>query len=559
MAVTHPSSLDPRTPLAERRLFAALRDQLPADWVVLHGRRVVLPAEPQRDGRDGRRRPVEGEADFAVIDPRRGLLVLEAKGGQEIGRDGDGWYSRDVHGGRHAIRDPGAQAQKVLHALKDYLRSRHGFPLHPDDARFGFGVALPDFAVAGDLGPDLPRACVLAADDLADLPGALARLFDGNGIPKAGLDARFPAFAVAALAGPFHLVRPLAARIAAQEERLLALTEEQVRAFELLADQRRVVVRGVAGSGKTLVAMAAARRLAAAGERTLMLCFNVPLGEHLAAAADGFAVRTFHALCLELAARAGLAERIPAQPTQAFYEDEAPRLLAAALARLPDERWDAVIVDEAQDFRAAWWGPTRALLRDDAAGRLLCFLDPAQDVYGGAPAATDGFVQARLDYNCRNTARIAGWAGRHVDVPAKLVPGTPDGDAVAVDTLVGEDEAAMVDAVAAQLRRLLRDEGLAPERVVVLSAHGRARSAVWRAGHGRDGLPGAGVRLRALDDADPTAVRFSSVHRFKGLEADAVVLCELAADAGRLGAVLRYIGGTRAKHWLAVCAYEGGA
>jgi ATP-dependent exoDNAse (exonuclease V) beta subunit len=67
------------------------------------------------------------------------------------------------------------------------------------------------------------------------------------------------------------------------------------------------------------------------------------------------------------------------------------------------------------------------------------------------------------------------------------------------------------------------------------------------------------VRLRALDDADATAVRFSSVHRFKGLEADAVVLCELAAGAGRLGAVLRYIGGTRAKHWLAVCAYEGGA
>ena len=312
-------------------------------------------------------------------------------------------------------------------------------------------------------------------------------------------------------------------------------------------------------AAKTLVAMAAARRLAAAGERTLMLCFNVPLGEHLAAAADGFTVRTFHALCLELAARAGLAERIPAQPTQAFYEDEAPRLLAAALARLPDERWDAVVVDEAQDFRAAWWGPTRALLRDEAAGRLLCFLDPAQDVYGGAPAATDGFVQARLDYNCRNTARIAGWACRHVDAPTKLVPGTPDGDAVAAVAVPGVDEAAMVDAVAEQLRRLLRDEGLAPERVVVLSAHGRARSAVWRAGHGRDGLPGAGVRLRALDDADPTAVRFSSVHRFKGLEADAVVLCELAADAGRLCAVLRYIGGTRAKHWLAVCAYEGGA
>lgn len=559
MATMHPSAPDARSSAVERRVYAALQQALPADWTVLHGRRVVLPAEPQRHDRVGRRRPIEGEADFAILAPGRGLLVLEVKGGQAIGRDGEGWFSRDLTGQRHPIRDPGAQAQKVLHALKDFLRARRGFPLHPDAARFGFGVALPDAVVAGDVGPELPRAFVLDADDLGDLRRAVERLFDANGIAAAGLDARFPAFVVDALAGPFHLVRPLAARLAEQEERLVALTDEQVRAFELLADHARVAVRGVAGSGKTLVAMAAAARLAASGQRTLFLCFNAPLRAHLAGHARGFPVRTFHAHCLELAERAGLRARIPAQPDQAFYEHEAPRLLAEALQRLPDERWDAVVVDEAQDFRASWWEPTRALLRDPAAGTFICFLDPAQDVYGGAPSAADGFVQARLDYNCRNTARIAAWAGRYAAAPAKLAPGTPDGDAVVERSVAEGDEAAMVAAVAAEVRRLIVDERLDPTRVVVLSAHGRDRSAVWRAGSGADGLPGAGGAQLVPLDAEPTGargVRFSSVHRFKGLEADAVVLCELRGEGG-LGDVVRHIGGTRGKHWLAVVAYGG--
>ncbi len=408
MATMHPSAPDARSSAVERRVFAALQRALPDDWTVLHGRRVVLPAEPRRHDRVGRRRPIEGEADFAILAPGRGLLVLEVKGGQAIGRDGDGWFSRDLGGQRHPIRDPGAQAQQVLHALKDYLRARRGFPLHPDDARFGFGVAVPDAVVVGDAGPELPRALVLDADDLGDVRAAVERLFDANGIPVGGLDARFAAFAVEALAGPFHLVRPLAARLADQEDRLVALTDEQVRAFELLADHARVAVRGVAGSGKTLVAMAAAERLAASGLRTLFLCFNAPLRAHLARHARGVTVRTFHAQCLELAERAGLQGRVPAQPTQPFYEHEAPRLLADALRALPDERWDAVVVDEAQDFRASWWAPTRALLRDPSAGAFFCFLDPAQDVYGGAPSAADGFVQARLDYKTESRDKVEG-------------------------------------------------------------------------------------------------------------------------------------------------------
>lgn len=77
-----PRMLPPRpdadTPESERKVFAAFERHLPRDWTVFHSRRIVLPR--QGDG------PVECELDFLVIDPGRGLLGLEVKGGVEIGR-----------------------------------------------------------------------------------------------------------------------------------------------------------------------------------------------------------------------------------------------------------------------------------------------------------------------------------------------------------------------------------------------------------------------------------------------------------------------------------------
>jgi Nuclease-related domain len=138
-----PSQPDADTPQSEQKVFAAFARHLPADWTVFHSRRIVLPRSSvslraPRGSVKGHESglPVdERELDFVVIDPRRGMLGLEVKGGMEIGRDADGWYSGG--GPRHRIKAPGAQVQRAMHALEEYLRPRAAVPA------FGWGVVFP--------------------------------------------------------------------------------------------------------------------------------------------------------------------------------------------------------------------------------------------------------------------------------------------------------------------------------------------------------------------------------------------------------------------------------
>src|SRR4051812_2764695 len=109
-----PSRPDADTPDSERKVFAALERLLPRDWTVFHSRRLVLPRQD--------RRAAEHELDFLIIDPARGLLGLEVKGGVEIGRDAEGWYSGSAP--RHRIKSPGQQVQGTMLAVGDYLRAR---------------------------------------------------------------------------------------------------------------------------------------------------------------------------------------------------------------------------------------------------------------------------------------------------------------------------------------------------------------------------------------------------------------------------------------------------
>jgi hypothetical protein len=76
------------------------------------------------------------------------------------------------------------------------------------------------------------------------------------------------------LAPRLSLVRSLAATISDEGAALVRLTEEQFAVLEILCDFPRVGVSGGAGTGKTLVAMERARRLAAEGRRVLLICYN---------------------------------------------------------------------------------------------------------------------------------------------------------------------------------------------------------------------------------------------------------------------------------------------
>ena len=82
------------------------------------------------------------------------------------------------------------------------------------------------------------------------------------------------------------------------------------------------------------------------------------------------------------------------------------RELAAALP--PQEKFDAIVIDEAQDFADAWWPAVLASLRDEESGGLYVFSDEGQRVFSRFGQPPVPLVPLMLDHNLRNTRQIAG-------------------------------------------------------------------------------------------------------------------------------------------------------
>src|SRR4051794_27065037 len=93
---------------AEVKTYHALRDQLDDEFTVMYSVAWLGRSD------DGTSR--DGEADFVLLHPRHGILVLEVKGGA-ISRTANEWSSTDRRGNRHRIKDPLAQARKSAYAI----------------------------------------------------------------------------------------------------------------------------------------------------------------------------------------------------------------------------------------------------------------------------------------------------------------------------------------------------------------------------------------------------------------------------------------------------------
>ena len=544
MAKMIPSRPAPETPASERRVYQRFQSELPDNWTVIHSQRFLLPV-------NGRTR--DGELDFLVLDPSRGAVGLEVKGGR-VARTSEGWFSMDRRNEAHAIKDPGKQARNAIYALARYWEDAPSFGGRGFQCAYCWAVVFPDMECPGDLGPDLPRDVIMDRADVLNAHSGADRLFRQLPSRRTPPSAR----GVRALVATLMERRPPASSLAIQfmeeNEQLLRLTEEQKILLDSLALHHRAAIQGAAGTGKTVLAMEKARRLAVAGQRVLLLCFNGPLARDLRQTADGFDVDAFHGFFYRLAHRAGLEKRernfASAEERRHFYDSVAPLKLLEALEKLPDERYDAIVVDEAQDFRPDWWDCLDEALREGRQGTLYAFYDPNQDIYGGGPPEALDVLPHRLVLNCRNTSCIAEYAAGLVGAESFVRPNTPRGEPVL--EISCRTDAEVVQAVSDQLERLVRRQ-VDPDAVAIVSTRTLRNSPFaddQRAGRFRlIGLDGRNGRVRG--PAKPRQVVYETLHRFKGLESDVVILLDLSSGR-HITPSHRYVAASRARNLLIV-------
>ena len=329
---------------------------------------------------------LEGECDFILLEPERGLLFVEVKGGSLV-FDGEKWV-REVGAERRELnKDPFAQAQRGMHDIVDIVRGRYGATAKGLPFTYGFAVAFPDCRVSGWLPPSIQRELILDAAKLRAVPDSLRRIFASFARrDDRALHSDEVASVREALYPKYRLVPVLWRKIEDQEERLRRLTDEQQRILDILAQRPKAAISGVAGSGKTLLALAKAQAMARQGFHTLLLCFNRPLKDWLCDSVPQefggkLVIDNYHGLADDLCRAAGVPmwERGDTDDPE-FWSEVVPVALDEACTRLgPEHKFDAIVVDEGQDFQDLWWESLQSVFRD--AANKACyyvFYDPKQ-------------------------------------------------------------------------------------------------------------------------------------------------------------------------------------
>lgn len=534
---------------SEEPVYVALRDQLGDDYAVLHSYPWLRPWRGEA--------LLEGEADFVVVHPQRGILVLEVKGGH-VRHDGRRWF-RDTSSGPEEFQDPFTQARKNMHALLDIIKERSGKRLGREDVAHGYAVVFPHLDYEGSPPPHADKAIIISRRHLPMMAQAIEAAYKAwTSVARPLRHEQYRMLLNDCLMPKFRLFRPIGPDISKAAERLLELTETQAQVFEGLYVQDRVLVEGVAGSGKTFLALHRALAFAREGKRTLFVCYNKELAAWLrvhveedpttAAFRDLLTVKHFHALAAELAKDAGIAfEPAAGGPkSDAFWNDEVPDLMEQAVLSLDGEGraeyFEAIVVDEAQDFCLGWWYALTHSILSKPDGPLYAFLDPNQSLRGAVQWPEIEFgARFKLTINCRNTRRIAAASASVLALTPLIFQRAPVGGALRV--LRAGTARNQKGLVLQELRALLQREGVEPHEIAVIGPAAKDNGSLADV-NDVDGVP---LVKSTLAWRAGGGVLVTTARSFKGLEAEVVVLYDL----GGFGPLFRredlYVSCTRAK------------
>ena len=519
---------------SERRVWEILRDSVGPDATILAGFRVTDATK-------------DHEADLVVLMPEVGVVVVEVKGGS-LWHTADGWRQSSGQGHERRV-DPVEQARSTKYALRSYVESD---PRWRESSRgrvvWAHAVVAPFSTFDDDFGtPDCPRWAIHGRDDLDDLAG---RLWDTAA--QQVTNARRPSYDDLELVAEILAGRGSGSRdVNAESEERAAeadrLTDEQGMILGVTRLLHRVEVRGGAGSGKTVLALAQARDLTRGradrpAQRVALLCYSIGLAEYFKRVVADWPHRhrpAFVGTFAELGRSWGAPDGD--RTDSDFWEVELPATMGDLAQDLPAKhRFDAIIVDEAQDFAESWWEPLVGALVDEERGGLYVYSDENQRIFARFGRPPVPLVPLVLDHNLRNTKQIHAAFGPLA--PSRMYARGGEGPRVRFVAASAEDALGAADD---EVDRLL-EEGWRTENVMMLTTGHRHPVQVERTG-AEDDQQAYWKTFWENDD-----VFYGHVLGCKGLERRAVVLC-VNEDRPRERARERlYVGMSRATDVLVV-------
>jgi hypothetical protein len=516
---------------AEKDVWLALNRTLPDDCWLLHGVRITNELGDR-------------EGDVIVMWPQKGIAFIEVKGGYVTPKT-NGKFLQGSGANKHEI-DPIGQAHAAMHQIKDWVLSHTSL-------KYWYTIvamaAFPNSVLERSYeSTRAKRTQFIDRDDLINASDFVKKSLDlhsGHAIAPAQED--LDRISQALEANILDVTDPasLALLIDSRTEIVNELAKENLKLLDFVSELNRFDVRGAAGTGKTALALELAKQLKREGKRVVFLCYSRALSAHIRHQVESWdkaeridVVKTFHALAQDWGVN------VPSDATDEFWELTATlEFIQRAIQAPESEKFDAVIVDEAQDFGENWWIAATELLKDKASGGLYAFGDLGQGIFGRSGTAGLGLTPLRLHKNLRNAQPIADAANHLTETPTPAVG--LDGPEIRFVQIPEDAEDVEIIYAADDTVEYLRDD-YGPEHIALLTT--KSRHPVHREMADRD--PDAYLKtLWKTDD-----VFYGTVSGFKGLERNCVILTVNGFHAEVDPKRLLYVGITRARDFLVIVA-----
>lgn len=517
----HPGRVPDDIPASEASVYGMLVDSIPPGWSAWHSLKI-------RTGKGE-----FGECDFIIADPEKGLVLFEVKGGL-IEKKGGQW----TQNGR-SCKPPLQQVHHFRKGLLDVFEDR-GLNAPP----IGVAVVFPDMYAS-----DLPTqgdlaGVVIQGRELQYLREIFQEMFR-TALPKTitySPSPGWPQFVHELWCECWPLEMNLSRKIREDKKRRFKLDSDQLAVLGSLPENKKAIVKGGAGSGKTFMALELAVKEREAGKTVLLLTYTDALAMELARRTEGtgVTVRAIGRLALEGLRRRGFKDEETYSPE--FWDKVIRKAAAPRLLEKPD-KWDLVIVDEGQDMGREEWKFIDKCLNENSG--LWTFIDQGQ-AFWKERALPDAFREAAAvfilprSYRCPPgiaalaeayeghgfEANAVGEAFKDRTIEVVAVPGTEH-----IQTAVGFE-----------IKRLLAD-GFRPDEIAVISLRGLQ----YEDNIAHCGKLGDHAVVKATDPDMVNGIACDSFLRFKGLERTAVIVTDLDRLQDRYGvrmniAVTRSVG-----------------
>lgn len=471
-----------------------------------------------------------GESDFAILHPKKGLLFIEVKAGGMEYKDGY-WYQTNLNTGEviKLQKDPIIQASKSKYYFVDLL-SETGIKCYTDVAVWF--TSINRNKITGSLPHNYKKEIILDELSLTNVEKAINDVYNFySSSPVTEVDKETEKQIINILAPYYAAIPSINASKEEREYAFLKMTNEQKNLLDFLEEQKTCAIQGSAGTGKTIIAMEKCRRLAQE-DKVLFLCYNAMLEDYLRSKNTDSNIEIYN---------------INALACKYLRKTDVSDVEIIQFLNYYDQygfSYKNIVIDEGQDFDS-YIIELFANISKIEDGNFYVFYDKNQLVRKLEDSSWFNNAECKitLSYNCRNTKEIALTSHSAVGVSPRNLEKLIPGDKANVHFVKDVNELEM------KLSRLIDSyikKGFDQNEIVILTSKTIEKSELKVMKVGKYNI--------THDFNVKNEILFTTVRKFKGLEAEAILFVDLNDDciSDELTKRLFYVGASRAKQYLSL-------